>query len=55
MEEERDSDAVRFVEELGLREALQAERRAFAALSSEMAVLRVGRSDLAIWDMLGLC
>ena len=39
----------------GLREALQAERRAFAAFSSEMAVLRVRRSDSAIWDMLGLC
>jgi hypothetical protein len=46
---------VRFVEEPGLRLALQAERRAFAAFSSEMAVIRVGRSDSAIWDMLAPC
>jgi hypothetical protein len=48
-----DSVAGRFEEDPGLRDALQAERRALAAFSSEMAVVRVGRSELAIWDMLG--
>jgi hypothetical protein len=47
--------AGRFEEDPGLRDALQAERRALAAFSSEMAVVRVGRSDSAIWDMLGKC
>jgi hypothetical protein len=51
-EEERDSEAGRFVAEPGLREALHAERRALAAFSSEMAVAIVERSDPAIWDIL---
>jgi hypothetical protein len=54
-EEERDSVAGRFAAEPGLRDALQAERRALAALSSEIAEVIVGRSDSAIWDILGLC
>jgi hypothetical protein len=54
-EEERDPVAGRFAAEPGLRDALQAERRALAALSSEIAEVIVWRSDSAIWDILGLC
>lgn len=51
-EEERGSVARRLEEEPGLRDVLQAERRALAAFSSDIAELMVLRSASAIWDIL---
>lgn len=47
-----DSVAGRLEEEPGLRDVLQAERRALAAFSSDIADLMVLRSASAIWDIL---
>ena len=51
-EEESGSVAGRLEEEPGLRDVLQAERRALAAFSSDIAKFMVLRSASAIWDIL---